>query len=116
MIEQLTTMIQQKASTEMAAVKIADFDLSQNKISVEQFETVFQTLTNCGAHVLRFRLFGMPTLNDEVMRQFSDYLRLLTTETAPTEVHLSDCAISTEGWTHLMSAIEETELYPLRAR
>ncbi|CAK9030062.1 unnamed protein product [Durusdinium trenchii] len=90
---------------------IQDLDLAQNMLSLEQFENLFFSLGVASAHVVRFRLFGCPTLDDEAMRIFAEYLR--TSENAPAEMHLSDCAITTEGFQHLMSAIEETDLYPL---
>jgi len=37
----------------------------------------------------------------------------LTQQTAPTEMHLSDCAITSMGFQFLISAIEETEVYPI---
>merc|ERR1719410_2548160 len=36
----------------------------------------------------------------------------LSSETAPAELHLSDCALTSDGFNLLMNAIEEKELYP----
>ena len=36
----------------------------------------------------------------------------VTPETCPSELHLSDCAITTKGFNLLMTAIKETECYP----
>mmetsp|Transcript_56314 Transcript_56314/g.157950 ORF Transcript_56314/g.157950 Transcript_56314/m.157950 type:complete len:369 (-) Transcript_56314:23-1129(-) len=91
---------------------IADLDVSQNPLTGEQFESLFTQLGSHHARVLRFRMFGCPTLNDDVARVIADYFRLLTPERAPTEMHLSDCAITAEGFGHIMSAFEETEVYP----
>lgn len=114
MLEELGKKLQPKAEGEGPALAISDCDLSQNKLAPEQFEALFTQLGAHNARVLRFRLFGCPTLNDEVMRVLSDYLRLLSPEQAPEEMHLSDCAICTDGFTTFISAIEETELYPLQ--
>ncbi|CAJ1377114.1 unnamed protein product [Effrenium voratum] len=92
---------------------IQDLDLSQNKLSLEQFESLFISLGVASAKVVRFRLFGCATLDDQVMLLLADYMRGLTPDTAPAEMHLSDCAISSDGFQSLMSAIDETELYPL---
>lgn len=92
---------------------ISDLDLSQNKLTSEQWENLFYTLQVAEATVVRFRLFGCATLNDEVMQLMADYFRAnLDAETCPTEMHLSDCAITAEGFQNFMSALEETELYP----
>eukprot|EP00930_Biecheleria_cincta_P052699 TRINITY_DN3798_c1_g5_i1.p1 TRINITY_DN3798_c1_g5~~TRINITY_DN3798_c1_g5_i1.p1 ORF type:complete len:415 (-),score=103.68 TRINITY_DN3798_c1_g5_i1:113-1357(-) len=104
----------QTASDQSRTLCINDLDISQNKLTQEQFEGLFVQLAVGSVRVVRFRMFGMPTLNDEVMRVMADHFRTqLTQETAPAEMHLSDCAISTEGFQYLMSAIEETDLYPL---
>eukprot|EP00928_Gymnodinium_smaydae_P010922 TRINITY_DN14114_c0_g1_i1.p1 TRINITY_DN14114_c0_g1~~TRINITY_DN14114_c0_g1_i1.p1 ORF type:complete len:419 (+),score=89.99 TRINITY_DN14114_c0_g1_i1:100-1356(+) len=100
-----------------SAPVIADLDLSQNKLTQEQFEEVFNTLSSTNARVERFRLFGCATLGDEVMRVIADYLRgLPDSETAPSEMHLSDCAITADGFQQLMTAVEETDLYPKRTQ
>lgn len=106
----------EKAAEEDKPLLIADLDLSQNSLTTDQFEELFAVLGENNCRVKHFRLFGCPTLNDEVMRMFGDYFRLLPgPESAPTEMHLSDCAITAEGWGYFISAIEETELYPLPA-
>merc|ERR550532_588743 len=92
---------------------ISDLDVSQNNITSEQFENLFNGLALAGVKVQRFRMFGCPCMNDEAMRHLADHFSSdLTSETAPTELHLSDCAITTDGFTLLMNAIEEKELYP----
>jgi len=112
MLEELSSKLEVAASSEKGAV-VSDLDISQNNVSFEQFEALFSQLGAHNARVQRFRMFGMPTLNDEVCRVLSDHLRLLNNESAPTEMHLSDCAITAEGWHHLMGVIEESELYPV---
>lgn len=108
-LEDLMSRIQQQEG----GARISDLDLSQNSLSFDQFEALFTQLGAHNTRVQRFRLFGCPTLNDDVVRVLADYLRLLTPESAPSEMHLSDCAITTEGWNLLMSVIEETELFPV---
>jgi len=110
LMDELQRNLQQKDGQ---PTSIADLDVSQNKLSYEQFETLF---TQLGAHnvkVLRFRMFGCPTLTDDVARIIGDYLRLLTQENAPSEMHLSDCAITADGFITFISAFEETDIYPL---
>lgn len=112
-LEELKTILEEDTAAGKAAV-VSDLDLSQNHLSLEQFESVFSLLAISGAAVRRFRLFGCPTLNDEVVRLFADFFRAdLTADRAPKEIHLSDCAITTEGFQQLMLALEECDLYPL---
>lgn len=112
--EGLMDELQQKfsAAQDGQPIVIGDLDVAQNKLSSDQFEALFTQLGAHSVRVLRFRMFGCATLNDEVMRAIGDYFRLLNQENTPTEMHLSDCAITAEGFGHLMSALEETELYP----
>eukprot|EP00435_Cladocopium_sp_Y103_P013784 s3013_g3.t1 len=109
---QLTEQLNQAGSS---VPVIQDLDLSQNKLTADQFENLFVSLGVASARVVRFRLFGCPTFDDQVMLLLAEYLRAnLTKETAPAEMHLSDCAITSEGFKHLMSVIEESDVYPLR--
>jgi len=109
--EMQSTLIQLKELDSNASVN--DFDVSQNPLTSEQFEMLFNALALAGVKVQRFRLFGCPALNDEAMRHLSDHFTQdLTAETAPSELHLSDCAITTDGFLLLMNAIEDKELYP----
>jgi len=91
---------------------ISDLDVSQNKLSLDQFQTLFTVLSYPNVCVERFRMFGCPTLDDSVMQVFSDYLRQLAPDCAPLELHLSDCAVTSEGFHSLCGALEETQLYP----
>lgn len=111
-VEELqNTLIQLKESN--TNTMVSDFDVSQNPTTPEQFEMLFNALALAGVKVQRFRLFGCPALNDEAMRHLTEHFSQdLTSESAPTELHLSDCAITTEGFLLLMAAIEEKELYP----
>mmetsp|Transcript_41869 Transcript_41869/g.110420 ORF Transcript_41869/g.110420 Transcript_41869/m.110420 type:complete len:386 (+) Transcript_41869:99-1256(+) len=114
LLEELANAIAQKETQGQTPPVISDLDISQNKLSFEQFEAVFTQLGAHNVHVQRFRLFGCATLNDDVVRVIGDYFRLLTKENAPTEMHLSDCAITTDGFLTFVSAFEETDLYPLQ--
>jgi len=111
-VEELqSVLISAKESNSDATV--ADFDVSQNPITADQFEMIFNALALAGVKVQRYRLFGCPALNDEAMRHLAEHFTQdLTSETSPAELHLSDCAIMTDGFLALMSAIEEKELYP----
>jgi len=109
-----TTLIQMKEADANATV--CDFDVSQNPTTAEQFEMLFNALALAGVKVQRFRLFGCPALNDEAMKHIADHFTQdLTNETAPAEMHLSDCAITTDGFLSLMSAIEEKDVYPTKS-
>lgn len=112
MIEELSSAISSLKEVDANAC-ISDLDVSQNHLQPEQFETLFQTLALGGMRVQRFRMFGCPTLNDEALRHISDHFRQdLTNETAPLEMHLSDCAITSDGFSLFITTIEETDLYP----
>jgi len=94
-------------------VLVSDLDISQNKCTPEQFEQLFNALGFVGVKVQRFRMFGCPGFNDEAMQFLSDHMaKDLTSETAPAELHLSDCALTSDGFNLLMNAIEDNELYP----
>eukprot|EP00747_Dinoflagellata_sp_TGD_P167822 gnl/TRDRNA2_/TRDRNA2_192993_c0_seq1.p1 gnl/TRDRNA2_/TRDRNA2_192993_c0~~gnl/TRDRNA2_/TRDRNA2_192993_c0_seq1.p1 ORF type:complete len:443 (-),score=72.15 gnl/TRDRNA2_/TRDRNA2_192993_c0_seq1:122-1393(-) len=97
------------AQNKMASFE--DFDIAQNKIPSEQFETLFATL-GTGVKVERMRLFGCPTLNDEVMNLVAGWLSQVDTEKMPFELHLSDCAITGDGFEALMQAIENNDCFP----
>lgn len=113
-LEQLSKEIEKKPAGKCV---ISDLDVSQNKLSTEQFEILFALLAESKVGVMRFRMFGCATINDEVMLVIANYFRGLAdgAEVVPREMHLSDCAITSEGFTTFMAAIEETELYPVMA-
>eukprot|EP00929_Paragymnodinium_shiwhaense_P115339 TRINITY_DN8411_c0_g1_i1.p1 TRINITY_DN8411_c0_g1~~TRINITY_DN8411_c0_g1_i1.p1 ORF type:complete len:787 (+),score=124.37 TRINITY_DN8411_c0_g1_i1:89-2449(+) len=93
--------------------KISDLDLSQNPLTPEQFRRLFTLIQNNNTKVLRIRLFACVNLNDSAADIISNYLSSCTDETAPWELHLSDCAITSVGFEKLVSAIEGSGLYPL---
>lgn len=93
---------------------ISDLDISQNKLTYEQYETLFITLNLTNVRVQRFRMFGCPTLNDYALNLIADYFRReVSSATVPIEMHLSDCAITTDGFLNFMAAIEENDAYPI---
>jgi len=91
-----------------------DFDVSQNPISAEQFDSLFSALSTANVRVERMRLFGCPTLDDSVVLLLAGWFSTVTPETVPLELHLSDCAITTEGFNSLMDAIEFNEAFPYK--
>jgi len=94
-------------------VVVSDLDLSQNKLTVEQWSQVTTALGACNARVLRFRLFGSASLSDDILVIIADYFEGLTAKEAPTEIHLSDCAITAKGFNYFMEKLEGVEYYPL---
>ncbi|CAK0825299.1 unnamed protein product [Prorocentrum cordatum] len=93
---------------------LADLDLAQNgSLAPEHFETLFDTIVTTDVPVAKLRLFGCPRFNDEAAAHLAQLLALATPETAPAELHLSDCAITTAGFLALMRAVEEGDVYPL---
>lgn len=105
----LLTKLQEAGKT----INISDFDLSQNHCPAESFQVLFHTLITASVKVQRWRLFGCPTFTDEVAGYFAEYLGSVTSETAPLELHLSDCAITSDGFTTIMSAIEDNAAFPV---
>lgn len=55
-------------------------------------------------------------MNDDVVVLLADYLSKCTSETAPSEIHLSDCAIGVDGFNALISGIEESDAFPTKGR
>merc|ERR1719414_2720392 len=99
--QQLTDKIEEERSQGKLLI-VEDFDISQNIIPSEQLELLLATLADGGVHVERFRAFGVPTLNDHQANFLAGWLSGVTDDTAPFELHLSDCAITTEGFQALV--------------
>lgn len=91
---------------------IEDLDISENKCSTEHLESIFTNLVDGGVHVERLRCFGMPTMDDTVAITMAGWLAGISRENAPCEMHLSDCALTEEGFGEIMKAIEENEAFP----
>jgi len=89
-----------------------DFDISQNPIPNEQIEMMFSLLTDTTVQIERLRAFGIPTLDDAAAVMLSGWLQGVVPETAPTELHLSDCAITAVGFKAIMEALSENGTFP----
>lgn len=94
-------------------INFKDFDISQNKIPYDAWETLFTGLGAQGGRIERLRVFGCPTANDQVAALMAGWLANVTAETAPTELHLSDCAFTTDGFRCLMEAFEQNDAFPI---
>lgn len=97
-------------------IEFEDFDISQNKMPVEQFESLFATLSTVPVKVTRMKLFGCATLNDQVCDYIASWLGQVTAETAPNEMHLSDCAITADGFNAIVSAMESNDAFPPKTK
>jgi len=93
-------------------VVFEDFDISQNKIPFDQLSDLFSTLTDGSVHVERFRCFGVPTLNDEAATMLAGWLADVADDNVPFEMHLSDCAITKDGFEEIMQAVENNSAFP----
>jgi hypothetical protein len=89
-----------------------DFDISQNLIPPEQFEEMCSALADSRVQVERFRAFGSPGLDDQAALLLAGWLVAVSQEMAPFEMHLSDCAIQTEGFLELTKAFQENDAFP----
>eukprot|EP00435_Cladocopium_sp_Y103_P032462 s2133_g8.t1 len=89
-----------------------DFDISQNHIPNEQIEMMFSLLTDTTVQIERLRAFGIPTLDDAAAVMLSGWLQGVVPETAPRELHLSDCAITAVGFKAIMEALSENGTFP----
>jgi len=99
-----------KANDQMLVFE--DFDISQNPIPNEQIEMMFSLLTDTMVQIERLRAFGIPTLDDAAAVMLSGWLQGVVPETAPTELHLSDCAITAVGFKAIMEALSENGTFP----
>lgn len=102
------------ASSRGLKVTFDDFDISQNPIPYEQWDALFTTLSKMGARITRARLFGCPTLDDRVMQLLAGWVAGADVSTYPVELHLSDCAFTTEGFVALMEALERNAAIPAK--
>lgn len=112
-IIQLSNLIDQ-FKAESKTLVFEDFDISQNPIPTEQLESIFGLLTDaeCKVQVERFRAFGCATLDNAAAVLLAEWLRNVTKDTAPFELHLSDCAITGDGYTEIVRAIEANDTFP----
>ena len=91
-----------------------DFDISQNPLSVDNFKALFGIFVESGVAIQRIRLFGCSTLDDTVAWQMAAWLSSLTRETVLHELHLSDCALTSEGLLALCDAFAGNDAFPPR--
>merc|ERR1719343_810998 len=89
-----------------------DFDISENKIPTNHLESIFAALADSGVHVERFRAFGCATLDDAAATLLSGWLASVTAENCPYELHLSDCALTSDGFQAIMSALIDNDTFP----
>ena len=89
-----------------------DFDVSQNPMPSEQLAALFCTFKTTRVRVEMLRMFGCATLDNNATESLADRLRAVTAETAPMEMHLSDCDISLEGFVQLLDATEGNDAFP----
>lgn len=102
----------QDADAAGARINFNDFDISQNKIPYEAWEAIFSALDRPSVRVERLRIFGCVTADDQVMGLLANWLGNVAADVAPTELHLSDCAFTAEGWRGLMDAFEQNATFP----
>eukprot|EP00928_Gymnodinium_smaydae_P044112 TRINITY_DN29449_c0_g4_i1.p1 TRINITY_DN29449_c0_g4~~TRINITY_DN29449_c0_g4_i1.p1 ORF type:complete len:520 (-),score=95.51 TRINITY_DN29449_c0_g4_i1:111-1670(-) len=107
----LATHIEAAKAEDKVAV-FEDFDVSQNKIPAEQLAELFTILADGGVHIERFRAFGIPTLDDEAASIMAGWLAGVEEENVPYEIHLSDCAITSNGFLELIEALEQNDAFP----
>lgn len=110
-IRQLLDRIESSKSAEKTLV-FDDFDISENKVLAEHLASIFEAFTDEGVHVERFRAFGCPTLDDSAAYLLSDWLSRVKSENVPYEIHLSDCAITTDGFQAISNALAENDAFP----
>lgn len=111
---ELSNLLDETAAEDQALV-FEDFDIAQNLIPAERFEEMFSMLSVNNVHIKRFRAFGCPTLDDHVAAMMACWLATVTQENAPIELHLSDCAITSEGFVALSEALDGSDAFPTRS-
>ena len=99
------TLLRHRATNQPLGV--ADLDLSQNPLLMEHYRQIFHLLGKVGARVERFRFYGCVTFNDEAIGILATHIAGLSADNVPLELHLSDCAITTDGFKLLMHALDE---------
>lgn len=115
--EAFNTDLQLKIQKHLEAnetVGFEDFDIAQNPLTYEQWDVLFSTLQTTGVRVKQIRLFGCPTLDDNVATLIANWLSSVTPETCPYEFHISDCALTTAGFEEIIGAIEGNDAWPFQ--
>lgn len=93
-------------------VVFEDFDISQNAIPPDVLGAIFTSLNTTNLRIERLRCFGIPTMNDDAVTLVASWLATVTHEYAPYEIHLSDCAITKDGFLNLAEAIDSNDAFP----
>jgi len=110
-VAELSELIGNRRSEDKDTV-FEDFDISQNLIPLEQFKEICSVLADPRVQVERFRAFGSPGLDDQAALLLAGWLRAVSKDMAPFEMHLSDCVIQNEGFLELTKAIVENDAFP----
>lgn len=110
-VQEINELVEKCRSSDKALV-FEDFDISQNLMPLEQFEDMCSELADSCVRVERLRAFGCPTLDDSAVSTLAGWLSGVSEENAPYEMHLSDCAIQSDGFEALMKAFIENEAFP----
>lgn len=71
----------------------------------------FKSLMDASALVKRLRVFNC-TFGDEVCDKIGEWLGAAGVGEVPSELHLSDCSMTTEGFQAIMQGIESNENIP----
>jgi hypothetical protein len=96
-----------------ARVRVKDLDIAKNKISSAQFRNLFTILTNTGPSIERLRVFGCSSFDDEAMSALASWIQQIDSEEGlPSELHLSDCNITNNGFLSFMKAVERNDIIP----
>ena len=101
-----------KQRVEKKVVVFEDFDISRTSFATNVLKNILFNLANRCVHVERFRAFGITTLNNEVCSVLALWLKAVSYKNTPFEMHLSDCAISNEGFQYIMEALEDNDAFP----
>jgi len=112
---ELAELLEQEAHAGNTAT-FEDFDISQNRIPGECFEEIFMHLTIAEASVFRFKAFGCPALGDAAISMLAGWLSSAKPGALPSEVHLSDCAITGEGFEAMVEAFRNSAALPAQDR
>jgi hypothetical protein len=89
-----------------------DFDLSESAVTSEAFKEICAQLSDPRVQVERFRAYKCHTVGDEGAKSLAEWFAKVSHEMAPAEMHLSDCGITTDGFTAIMEAFSSNDAYP----
>ena len=101
-----------RRSGEGDRVSFDDIDISQNSLELAQHDALFQLLGRAYVRVQRLRPFGSPGLDDAAIGLLANLLRRVSAASAPTELHLSDCAFGNASLRAFFHAIAANDAFP----